>query len=426
MQVSLSQNLKELMTEHLGLMLLCMLLIFFSVFGQSILFGVYLPMIRDELDMSKTYAGALYASATIASAIAVIYTGKKIDEWPLRYFVLITLIMLGVGCLTLSFAQGAIMLFIAFFLLRQFGQGLMCLSSNTAVNRYLPPHNRGKAVALTGMGGPLHMMIFPVLCLYLATFYDWRSMWQIFAGLIFFVLIPLFWFGFKSHQGGRHAKWLEEIKREEEELAKLQNKDNVSKAQKQWTRSEAIKNWKFYALVAIFFLAPFTGTVVFFYQMELADAVGLTPIEFAASFPIFTVTSIIFSMVTGVIIDKYGEKLALIFYPIFFATGLFMFNLDWGLTIIYSAMFLIGAANGIMNTLGGPLLANIYGTVHLGAIKSALFSCNIVATALSPFLFGYFMDLGVNIITLFSYCGIYASFIWLLAFPLCPDSQEKH
>jgi hypothetical protein len=77
-----------------------------------------------------------------------------------------------------------------------------------------------------------------------------------------------------------------------------------------------------------------------------------------------------------------------------------------------------------MMTLGGPLLTNIYGTVHLGAIKSAIFSCNIAASALSPFLFGYFMDLGVDILTLFFYCGLYASIMWIFAFPIC-RSQRK-
>lgn len=406
---------KEILKEHGGLIALCFLMIFFSVFGQSIFFGVYLPMIREEIGLSKTYTGALYAAATIASAIAIIFTGKKLDDYPLRYFVAVVLIMLAIGCLTMSFVNSALMLFIAFFILRQFGQGLLCLSSSTSINRYMDK-NRGKAIAITGLGGPLHMMIFPVSALALNEYFEWRFMWQFYAAFIILVLLPLFWFGLKSHQGGRHAAWASRVKAETEKAAETLTKH--------WTRKEVLSNYKFYAILAVLIVSPFVGTVIFFYQHELAISLGLEPITFAATFPIFTIASIMASLTAGHIIDLYGEKLALVTYPIAFAIGLVALTCGGNLALIYLGMFLIGAANGIMMTTGGPLLSKLYGTQHLGGIKSLVFSWSIFGSALSPFLFGLLMDHGINIKTLFFACSFYSGIVWLLAFPICHNIKH--
>jgi MFS family permease len=415
MNLTISSIKIELLKEHGGLIMLCFLMIFFSVFGQSIFFGAYLPMIREEIGLSKTFSGGLYAAATIASAVAIIFTGKKLDDYPLRPFVAIVLIMLAIGCLTMSFVNSALLLFIAFFILRQFGQGLLCLSSGTSINRYMD-QNRGKAIAITGLGGPLHMMIFPVSALALNEYFDWRSMWQFYAAFIMCVLLPLFWFGLKSHQNGRHAQWVNRVEQQERE--------EESTSIKHWTRKEVLSNYKFYAILALLIVAPFVGTVIFFYQHELAISLGIKPITFAASFPLFTIASIITSLLAGHFIDLKGEKFALILYPLFYTIGLVALTCGQHIVLVYFAMFIIGAANGTMMTIGGPLLSHLYGTKHLGGIKSLVFSWSIFGSALSPFLFGFFMDKGIDIKTLFFVCSFYSGGIWLLAFPICKNIRH--
>ena len=80
-------NTRTLLKDHGGLITTGFLLIFFSVFGQSAFFGVYLPIIQEDLGLSKTAIGSIYAITTIASAIVIIFTGKGLDHYPLRSFV---------------------------------------------------------------------------------------------------------------------------------------------------------------------------------------------------------------------------------------------------------------------------------------------------------------------------------------------------
>lgn len=406
----LSTTLK-LLKNHGGLLAICFSLLFFSVFGQSIFFGLYLPEIQEALNLTKTKLGSLYAVATIMSSVIVLYTGRKLDVWPLRNFVTFTLIGLAVGCFAMSFSTNLVVLFLAFLLLRHFGQGLMSISSNATINRYLD-ENRGKATAITGLGAPMQLVVFPFLVYFLADYIEWRTAWMAYGFFILAVLLPAFWLFLRTHQKTTHARWAENIKNE-------QSADSVNMARRHWTAAEVLRDWRIYGIIAIMVIAPFAGTVVFFYQADLAASLGLTSVMFATSFVFMTVAKIIFGLTAGEIIDRYGEKPALTLYPILFALGLFCLINGQNIWLLYLSMALIGMATGFMSTIGGPLLAQMYGTKNLSSVKSILFSSAIVASALSPFLFGYFMDRGVSILTLFGYVIVYAAVIWVLAFPIC-------
>lgn len=405
---------KELLTQHGGLIFVCFLLIFFSAFGQSVFIGVYLPTIQEELNISKTTIGALYATATIASSIVIIFTGKALDHYPLRNFIAIVLIGLAVGCFSMAHVNSTITLLITFFMLRQFGQGLMVLSSGASINRYLDK-NRGKAVSLTNLGSSFQLMVFPLAALTLGQYIDWRDMWNIYGLFVLFILLPGFWLYLKSHQTKRHNVWKDNLEKETVNTPETKTDH--------WSRKRVLGDWRFWGLISITFISPFAGTAIFFYQIDLAQSLNLTPISFAASFPIFTSAAIAASLFIGVIIDKYGEKLALVSSPIIYTIGLFLLTSGQELIIIYVGMAFIGAAVGIMGTIGGPILAKLYGTKHLGSIKSMLFSSSILASALSPFIFGLLMDQGEGMTTLLQYVAYYSGIVWIFAFPICAERK---
>lgn len=403
-------NSVRLMKDHGGLITAGFFLFFFSVFGQSAFFGVYLPFIQEELTLTKTEIGSIYAMATIASSIVIIFSGKVLDHMPLRLFLGIVLIGVAIGCFTLAFAFNVIILFAAFFLLRQFGQGLMVLSATTSVNRYLSSH-RGKAQALINLGGPMHLMLFPLLALSIEDHINWRHAWIVYGLFILFILLPIMWFYMRNHQHKTHSLWEKRVKEEEDNA--------IDALTDHWTRKRVLMNWKFYGIAAITMLSPFVGTVIVFYQRDVADALGISPIAFAATFPLFSFSTIFASLFAGHILDKYGEVIILTTFPIVYTAGLLLLSSGISLPIVYVGMALVGAGNGMISTAGGPLLAFLYGTRHMGAIKSLLFSMAILSSALSPFLFGYLMDQGINILTIFSGIAYFSGTLWILGPFIC-------
>jgi MFS family permease len=409
-------SIKELLKNHGGLIAICFSLVLFSGFGQSVFFGAYLPVIREELGLDKTSTGALYAMATIASAIVIVHTGKWLDHMPLQRVVVLICLGLSAGCALMSFTVNPFMLLIAFFLLRQFGQGLFVLASSTSINRYVEK-GKGKALAMANFGASAHLMSFPLIALSMAPFVDWRDAWFGFAVFILAVLMPAYIWALRHHETKTHACWLAA----QDEQTQAHSKANNTKAEalKNWTRGQVLRDMRFYGLCFITVLSPFVGTVVFFYQLELAQALSMTPIAFAASFPFFTVATVTFSFLAGGVIDRYGEAPALMTYPVFYSLGLLLLTINMHWSMAYAGMVFLGIGTGIISVTGGPFLAKLYGTKSLGSIKALLFSSSILSSALSPFIFGLFMDRGVGILTLFALCGVYAFFAFLASFYVC-------
>jgi MFS family permease len=409
------QSTYELLKAHGSLIVAGFLLVFFSVFGQSVFFGAYIPLIKEDLNLSNTTISFAYTLATISSSFIIIYTGKGLDRFQLRYFVCLVLVGLAAGCFVMAYAYNIIVLTLAFFILRQFGQGLMVLSAHTSINRYISK-NKGKALALTSLGGSCMIIVFPIIALVAREYMGWRDAWIFYSLFILFILLPIFAFLLKSHQSKTHAQWEESI-----------NTDTHSETaiNKHWSRVHVLQDWRFYALLSITILSPFIGTVIFFYQGELANALSMSPLAFAATFPTFTIASIVFSIVAGQVIDIYGEKPVLIIFPILYALGLYLLSSQLGIASVYSGMLLIGGSNGIISILGGPILTQLYGTKYLGSIKSMLFSSSILSSAISPLMFGFLIDQGYDITTLLSWGVYYAGTIWLVAIPISQNLREK-
>jgi len=400
---------------HGGLISISFLMALFSGFGQSVFFGAYIPQIQESLGLTKTTIGSLYTMATLVSAVIIIYTGKMLDHLPLQRFVTFVLCGLAMGCFVLSNAQNTAMIFLAFLLLRQCGQGLMGLTATTTINRYMTT-GRGKAMALIQLGHPANMIAFPFLAFFIARYMEWHSAWFIYGLFVLFVLLPGFWFYLRTHQETRHAKW--------EAQEKANNENPATALGKIWTRTHVLQDWRFYSLMALTVIPPFTGTAIFFYQGELATSLALTPLMFASSFPFFTITSAICSFLTGAVIDKHGEKSSLIVYPLCTVIGLLFLTNGHNIALVYAGMTFLGASFGIIATISAPLLARIYGTKHLGAIKSLFFSSSIVSSAIPPVLFGFLMDYGYDIKLLLSWVVYYTAATWFLTFRICDKKYE--
>ncbi len=67
-------------------------------------------------------------------------------------------------------------------------------STNVAVKQWFPPHERGLASAIWGIGAPLGSMIgFPLVILLVAN-YGWRASFYVLAALNILVVLPAVWF----------------------------------------------------------------------------------------------------------------------------------------------------------------------------------------------------------------------------------------
>ena len=90
---------------------------FFSCIGQSFFIGLFNSSIREELNITHGEFGTIYGIATLCSSIALIWLGKKIDDFKLVNYSILVTIFLFIAALFFSFINGLILLLIGIFFL---------------------------------------------------------------------------------------------------------------------------------------------------------------------------------------------------------------------------------------------------------------------------------------------------------------------
>ena len=373
---------------------------FFSSFGQSFFLGLFNYSIRDTLSITQGQFGSIYASATLLSSFLLIWVGKKIDDINIFKFAFFVTLLLSFSCFFFSKISSVIFLFIAIFLMRFSGQGMMSHTATTTISRYFTK-SRGKALSTIWFGLSTAEFILPVLVVYLLTIFTWQNIW-ISISILVLIFLPITSFVL--------------IKKLNFESREETNDQDVSNRKiKQWKRIEVLKDYRFYIVCLNMLAMPWIATGVFVYQSFITESKGWGTFVIAQSFMVYSILSVITLLASGFLIDKFTSRKLLIFMNIpllFSAIVLILFNNP---LTAFVFLGLIGISNGLANVLGSSTWAEIYGVKHIGSIKALTTALMVFSTAFGTALFGLLIDKGYSIeqIALVSFVYIFVSIILL-------------
>ena len=273
-------------------------------------------------------------------------------------------------------------LFIAIFLMRFSGQGMMSHTATTTISRYFTK-SRGKALSISWFGLSTAEFILPVLVVYLLSIYAWQNIW-ITISISILILLPLVTYIL--------IKDLNFNSREQQN-----NPSEKIKNIKEWKRIEVIKDYRFYIICLNMLAMPWIATGVFVYQSFIIDSKGWGEFVIAQSFMVYSVLSVITLFIAGLLIDKFTARKLLIYMniPLLIATIVIMvFDKSYSAFIFLG---LIGISNGLANVLGSATWAEIYGVKYIGSIKALTTALMVFSTAFGTALFGFLIDIDFSI-----------------------------
>ena len=364
---------------------------FFSSFGQSYFLGLFNSSIREALSITHGQFGSIYASATLCSSFLLIWVGKKIDDINIFKFALFVIILLSFACFFFSQVSSILLLFIAIFLMRFSGQGMMSHTASTTISRYFT-RTRGRALSISWFGLSSAEFILPVLMVYLLSIIDWKNLWIIFS-IIVLVVLPLTSFLL--------------IKNLNLDSREINNEDIEEIKIKQWKRIEVIKDYRFYIVCLNMLAMPwiFTGFAVF--QSFIQTSKGWGPYIIAQSFMSYSILSVLTLFISGFLIDKFTSRKLLIYMNIpLLISVIVLFYFDTPVTAFVFLGF-VGISNGFANILGSSTWAELYGVKHLGSIKALTTALMVFATAFGTALFGFLIDIGFSVSDIAVVSGAY-------------------
>ena len=374
---------------------------FFSSFGQSFFLGLFNNSIRNELSITHGQFGSIYASATLLSSFILIWVGKKIDDINISKFAFFVILMLSFSSFFFSTISSISLLFIAIFLMRFSGQGMMSHTATTTVSRYFTK-SRGKALSTIWFGLSTAEFILPVFIIFLLSLYDWKIIW-ISISLLVLLILPITSFILVKHLNfnSRETK---------------QKKDSKNTFIKSWKRIEVIKDYRFYIICANMLAMPWIATGTFVYQSFILNSKNWGPYIIAQSFMAYSVLSVITLIISGILIDKFTSRKLIIYMNIPLLISAFVIMYFEHPFTAFIFLGLIGISNGFANVLGSSTWAEIYGVKYIGSIKALTTALMVFATAFGTALFGFLIDNGYKIEEIAFISAIYISLSLILLF----------
>jgi len=367
------------------------LLTYFSSFGQTYFISASIAEWQTAFDLSHGEFGRLYMFATLASAVCLPFLGRLVDFVPAHKMILIVVPVLAGATLMAGFANSVLILVIAIFLLRLFGQGMMTHIALTSTGRWFSAE-RGRAVSLVVLGHQGGEATIPLAFSAIAIGYGYQAGW--FAGTFVLLIIGL-----------PFAYWA--YRRPREPHVRQLKTEQAVRHVRSWTRAEVLRDPVFWILLSGVLAPAFIGTTIFYHQNYMTALNDWPPQLFAVSLLVLSLTTVGCALVTGSLIDRFGSCTVLPFFLIPLAAACIALAFSGPPISLFIVMVLLGISYGISSTLFGSLWPEVYGTSNLGSIRSITVSAAVFSTAAGPGLTGTLIDQGIKLPTQMLYLGLY-------------------
>jgi MFS family permease len=365
---------------------------FCSSAGQTFFIALFGGELRAAFNLSHGAFGTLYAVATFASAATLVWAGRLIDRVPLPVFTAGVMAGLAAASLLAGATWSIGALTAALFGLRLFGQGLAGHTAGTAMGRYFEAE-RGRAISIAVLGLPAGKFVLPMLVVAGLAVIDWRDVWFA-TGIALLAAMPLIFVLLKGH-GAR------------DDALKARHATATMQGGGDSTLGGALRDAGLWLRLPALLAPPAIFTGLVFHQVHLAEAKDWPLTLIAASFTVFAVASVTATMLTGPLVDRLSARrlVPLFLAPIALSCVALMLSDAAAAAPVFLA--LLGLGTGISFVLGGALWPELYGTAHLGAIKSFVGAALVFATGLAPAAMGVLFDRGYSVESVAAACALY-------------------
>ena len=387
-----------------------LLLVLCSSFGQTYFVSLFGGELRATFGLSHGDLGALYSLGTLASAGALVWIGRLIDRVDLRLFSTLVCIGLAAASLLLAAAPSVLFLGLAFFALRLFGQGLMTHTAYTSMARAYTA-GRGKAISVAGLGMPLGEAVLPLLAVSLVAVIGWRQSWVAFGLVLLVLVVPA-------------VRWLLSGYRDAARFEDGGAAGDETTKQRQWSRSEVLRDPTFYLLLTALLAPSFIITGLFFHQPHVAASKGWSLSLLATAFTAYAATSVLAALVGGQLVDRFSARRLVPFLLLPLCAALVILGTFSHPSAAFFYLAAAGLNAGLAVAIAGAIWAELYGVAHIGSIRSIATPAMVFSSAMSPVAFGWLIDAGVGLPAIVWTCLAYCIAASVLVAALRPGMQR--
>lgn len=355
------------------------LLTFTSSYGQTYFISLFAGNIKADFALSDGQWGGIYTIGTTLSAVTMVWAGVLTDRFRVRRLSFWVMIALAAACLAMAAVPNWIALIFVIYALRLTGQGMMSQLGAVAMVRWFEK-TRGKALSLSSMGFAAGQAVLPIVFVALFASYHWRSLWVL-AAVLVVLTMPLMLILLRQERTPQSMA----------ETTQVAGMDG-----QHWTRKEMFRHGLFWLMIPMILGPAAWGTALFFQQVHLTEVKGWSLVSFVALMPLYTVTSVISTFVSGWAVDRFGVNKVTPVQMLPFALSFAVLAYADTIAMAGVGLLVFGVGQGMQATATSVFWAEFYGTRYIGSIKAVAAALTVFGSAIGPGITGLFIDLGVN------------------------------
>jgi MFS family permease len=347
-----------------AILLLCTAVATMTSIGMST-FSLFLPPIEKEFGLSRSAATLPYVVAMLGWAAGAITFGKLADDRGSRPVVLIGITLMAAGFAGMGLSQNLWQLSLTYGVLVGLAMGACSLAIMSLLISKHFATSRGLAVAAIQTAPPMSPLLFAPVIYFLIRTYDWRTAALASSALLFFVALPLAWFGARDPAGGQASH----------------------RTRMAWSACMPyLRNQSMLVLFAV----RFSCGVAFFqiaHLVALTMSKGFDAATGAKAVSVFGAAAVISALLFGWLSDRYGRAQMLGASYLTRGFGTMLLSLDITNEWVYYAVvgLAIGPTFGTV-AVGNVLFYELVGPRMAGVVLGMSFIVHQVGSAGGPMI----------------------------------------
>ncbi|MBI4340633.1 MAG: MFS transporter [Chloroflexi bacterium] len=393
--------------------------------------GLFLGPMTRELGWSRASFSAPLTIGTILGGFAGFFVGPAIDRYGARWIMTVAAVLLGSIFFLMGFVTELWQHYVLQILARCITAGAFFLVVGIVLPKWFVAQ-RGRAAALSGLGGRMGQFLTPILVQTVIVLLGWRASWAGLAILVWAVaVIPIFFFlKSKPEDMGLLPDGLtpEEAARRQQGAQGRTGGRGPLKALAEVSMGprEALRTRAFYMMLIAQSALSLVFASLHFHWFAYMTGQGLSDGVAVASISLSSLAGIPTSLFAGFLVERYPIRYILLATYVGFTLSVVLLLFTTTALMAYTYGIALGAFSGVANTASLVVWADYYGRGSQGAIRGLTSPVNQTTNALGPFLAALAYDAtGSYTAILWVFAGVtgVTSLFWLLATPPKPKAE---
>ena len=342
--------------------------------GQTAGFSVFVDPITEALDVTRSQLTFAYLIGTLAASTTGTWLGRRLDRDGVASGLRLVAIALGTAAVLAALSPNLIVLTVAIYGLRSFGQTGMTLSASVFVAKNVV-ERRGAALGLLTAVGGSAIALTPLIASRLIPEFGWRTTWVLLGAVV--IVVGLITSTRMVRLRLEHPNPLEEP---------------VDEASDELLAPRNLRRNGFLVVTAGYATTGFVSTALAFHQIAVLGERGISATAAAGNFVPQSLAAAAVALGVGRLVDRVPGRIVIPVDMVLLAAAVGSVSfVDSNLGAVGFGIAL-GSAASAMAASEGTLLARWIGTATLGTWRGRMTSVMVISTAIAPFAFTLIAD----------------------------------